>query len=238
MTFKFSAASCVLALVLTACGGGTGGTSNPSVTGTPAPMGPTPTPTSIGTTPTPTSVGTTPTVTPTPTSVGTTPTVTPTPTSVGTTPTVTPTPAGSSAGYFIKGTVNAAVRNGTVDVTGSWVNDGGAGSGLTAKTTDSPAPAVWSIQHLKNVVGTYSCNGGSGNNIVAITFSDPTVVVNPITDAPKLQVTTAGSPGACSVTVTAASATEVEGTFTATLHNNLGYTRTVTNGAFKVAKTN
>ena len=212
MTFKFSAASCVLALVLTACGGGTGGTSNPSVTGTPAPMGPTPTPTSIGTTPTPTSVGTT--------------------------PTVTPTPAGSSAGYFIKGTVNAAVRNGTVDVTGSWVNDGGAGSGLTAKTTDSPAPAVWSIQHLKNVVGTYSCNGGSGNNIVAITFSDPTVVVNPITDAPKLQVTTAGSPGACSVTVTAASATEVEGTFTATLHNNLGYTRTVTNGAFKVAKTN
>ena len=176
---------------------------------------------------------------PTPTTTGTPAPAGPTstPTSVGPTPTVTPVPTGGTGSHFIKGSVDGTMRSGTVDVTGSWVNDGGAGSGLTAKTTDTPAPAVWSIQHLKNVVGTYSCNG-SGNNIVAITFSDPKVVANPLTDAAKLQVTSAGSPGACSVTVTTASATEVEGTFTATLHNNLGYTRTVTNGSFKVSKTN
>ena len=190
MTFKFSAASCVLALVLTACGGGTGGTSNPSVTGTPAPVGPTPT---------------------------------------GPT-----TPTGTIASLFITATVDGSVRSGTVDVTGSWVDGVGPGSGLTAKTTDSPAPAVWSIQHLKNEVGTYNCSGGT--NSIAITFQDPTVVVNPMTDGAKIQVTSAGAPGSCSLTVTAASATVIEGNFTATLHNNLGYTRTVTNGSFRVAK--
>ena len=190
MTFKFSAASCVLALVLAACGGGTGGTSNPSVTGTPAPVGPTPT---------------------------------------GPT-----TPTGTIASLFITATVDGSVRSGTVDVTGSWVDGVGPGSGLTAKTTDSPAPAVWSIQHLKNEVGTYNCSGGT--NSIAISFQDPTVVVNPMTDGLKVQVTSAGAPGTCSLTVTAASASVIEGNFTATLHNNLGYTRTVTNGSFKVAK--
>ena len=190
MTFKFSAASCVLALVLAACGGGTGGTSNPSVTGTPAPAGPTPT---------------------------------------GPT-----TPTGTIASLFITATVDGSVRSGTVDVTGSWVDGVGPGSGLTAKTTDSPAPAVWSIQHLKNEVGTYNCSGGP--NSIAISFQDPTVVVNPMTDGAKIQVTSAGASGSCSLTVTAASATVIEGNFTATLHNNLGYTRTVTNGSFKVAK--
>ncbi len=190
MTFKFSAASCVLALVLAACGGGTGGTSNPSVTGTPAPVGPTPT---------------------------------------GPT-----TPTGTIASLFITATVDGSVRSGTVDVTGSWVDGVGPGSGLTAKTTDSPAPAVWSIQHLKNEVGTYNCS--SGTNSIAISFQDPTVVVNPMTDGAKIQVTSAGAPGTCSLTVTAASASVIEGNFTATLHNNLGYTRTVTNGSFKVAK--
>ena len=188
MTFKFSAASCVLALVLAACGGGTGGTSNPSVTGTPAPVGPTPT---------------------------------------GPT-----TPTGTIASLFITATVDGSVRSGTVDVTGSWVDGVGPGSGLTAKTTDSPAPAVWSIQHLKNEVGTYNCSGGT--NSIAISFQDPTVVVNPRTDGAKIQVTSVGAPGTCSLTVTAASATVIEGNFTATLHNSLGYTRTVTNGSFKV----
>ena len=188
MTFKFSAASCVLALVLAACGGGTGGTSNPSVTGTPAPVGPTPT---------------------------------------GPT-----TPTGTIASLFITATVDGSVRSGTVDVTGSWVDGVGPGSGLTAKTTDSPAPAVWSIQHLKNEVGTYNCSGGT--NSIAISFQDPTVVVNPMTDGLKIQVTSVGAPGTCSLTVTAASATVIEGNFTATLHNSLGYTRTVTNGSFKV----
>lgn len=197
MTFKFSAASCVLALVLAACGGGTGGTSNPSVTGTPAPVGPTPTPTSVGTT-----------------------------------PTVAPTPTGTIGSLFITATVDGSVRSGTVDVTGSWVDGVGPGSGLTAKTTDSPAPAVWSIQHLKNEVGTYNCSGGT--NSIAISFQDPTVVVNPMTDGLKIQVTSVGAPGTCSLTVTAASATVIEGNFTATLHNSLGYTRTVTNGSFKV----
>ena len=190
MTFKFSAASCVLALVLAACGGGTGGTSNPSVTGTPAPVGPTPT---------------------------------------GPT-----TPTGTIASLFITATVDGSVRSGTVDVTGSWVDGVGPGSGLTAKTTDSPAPAVWSIQHLKNEVGTYNCSGGT--NSIAISFQDPTVVVNPMTDGLKIQVTSVGAPGTCSLTVTAASATVIEGNFTATLHNSLGYTRTVTNGSFRVAK--
>ena len=190
MTFKFSAASCVLALVLTACGGGTGGTSNPSVTGTPAPVGPTPT---------------------------------------GPT-----TPTGTIASLFITATVDGSVRSGTVDVTGSWVDGVGPGSGLTAKTTDSPAPAVWSIQHLKNEVGTYNCSGGT--NSIVISFQDPQAVVNPMTDGLKVQVTSAGAPGTCSLTVTAASASVIEGNFTATLHNNLGYTRTVTNGSFKVAK--
>ncbi len=190
MTFKFSAASCVLALVLAACGGGTGGTSNPSVTGTPAPVGPTPT---------------------------------------GPT-----TPTGTIASLFITATVDGSVRSGTVDVTGSWVDGVGPGSGLTAKTTDSPAPAVWSIQHLKNEVGTYNCSGGT--NSIAISFQDPTVVVNPMTDGLKIQVTSVGAPGTCSLTVTAASATVIEGNFTATLHNSLGYTRTVTSGSFKVQK--
>ena len=190
MTFKFSAASCVLALVLAACGGGTGGTSNPSVTGTPAPVGPTPT---------------------------------------GPT-----TPTGTIASLFITATVDGSVRSGTVDVTGSWVDGVGPGSGLTAKTTDSPAPAVWSIQHLKNEVGTYNCSGGT--NSIVISFQDPQAVVNPMTDGAKIQVTSAGAPGTCSLTVTAASASVIEGNFTATLHNNLGYTRTVTNGSFKVAK--
>ena len=190
MTFKFSAASCVLALVLAACGGGTGGTSNPSVTGTPAPVGPTPT---------------------------------------GPT-----TPTGTIASLFITATVDGSVRSGTVDVTGSWVDGVGPGSGLTAKTTDSPAPAVWSIQHLKNEVGTYNCSGGT--NSIVISFQDPQVVVNPMTDGAKIQVTSAGAPGSCSLTVTAASATVIEGNFTATLHNTLGYTRTVTNGSFRVAK--
>ena len=190
MAFKFSAASCVLALVLAACGGGTGGTSNPSVTGTPAPVGPTPT---------------------------------------GPT-----TPTGTIASLFITATVDGSVRSGTVDVTGSWVDGVGPGSGLTAKTTDSPAPAVWSIQHLKNEVGTYNCSGGT--NSIAISFQDPTVVVNPMTVGLKVQVTSAGAPGSCSLTVTAASATVIEGNFTATLHNTLDYTRTVTNGSFRVAK--
>lgn len=147
-------------------------------------------------------------------------------------PSASPSPVPSGAGLHIKGTVDSTVRNGTVDVVGSWVDGVGAGSGLIAKTTDTPAPAVWSIQHLKNEVGSYSCSGGT--NSIAITFSDPTIVVNPLTDAAKIQVTTAGAPGACALTVTAASATEIEGTFTATLHNNLGFTRTVTNGSFKV----
>lgn len=167
------------------------------------------------------------------------PSPTPVPIGGGTlTPSPTTAPTGSSGSYFIKGTVDGTVRNGTVDVTGSWIDGSAAGNGLTAKTTDTPAPAVWSIQHLKNAVGTYSCNG-SGDNVAVVTFSDPKVVVNPMTDADKMQVLTAGGTpkGSCSITVTAASSTEMEGTFTATLKNYTGtYTRTVTNGSFKVAK--
>ncbi len=227
--FKISAlAACVAAGFLAACGGGGSGT---AATSTPAP-GATATATS---TPAP---GATATATSTP-APGATATSTPAPGATNTpTPAATPTSA-PCTGAFIKGTVDGSVRNATVDVTGSWVNNGGAGSALTGKTMDSPAPAVWTIQHLENTVGgPYACNV-SGSKIGAITFSDPTVVVNPMTDAMKIQVTSAGgSLGACSVTVTASSANSVEGTFTATLHNNLGYSRTVTNGSFKVCKTN
>ena len=187
MTFKFSATSCVLALLLAACGGGGTGTSNPSTTGTPAPTGPT-------------------------------------------TPTTAPT--GSGGSYFINGTVDGTARNGTKDV--SWSEVGPNTASMVANTTDVRISS-WSIQHLKRAAGTYSCNGGIGNNVV-ITFTDPTVIVDPILDSAKMQVTTASSPGACTVTVTAVTATEIEGTFTATLHNQMGYTRTVTNGSFKVAK--
>lgn len=141
-----------------------------------------------------------------------------------------------SGDYFIKGTVDGTVRNGTVNVSGSWLDGNASGSGLTA-STGGAQPIVWGIQQIKPVVGPYTCN--TGGNLLVISLTDSTVVnpMDPLT-AQNVQVMTGFAGGACSLTVTAVSATEIEGTFSATLKNaTQTFTRTVVNGSFKVART-
>ena len=159
-------------------------------------------------------------------------TATPVPGGTGS-PTAVPT---GSAGYNITGTVDGTVRNGTVNVSGSWLDGNASGSGLTA-STGGAQPIVWSIQQIKPVVGPYTCN--TGGNLLVISLTDSTVVnpMDPLT-AQNVQVMTGFAGGACSLTVTAVSATEIEGTFSATLKNaTQTFTRTVVNGSFKVART-
>ena len=144
----------------------------------------------------------------------------------------TPSPAGT---YFIKGAVDGTMRNGTVNVAGSWAGSTDKRS-LTANTGDTPSPAVWSIQFLTPTVGTYSCAGG-GNNTAVITFTDPSVVnpSDPMSSLNMMVLTTGG--GSCTVNVSAVSATEITGTFAATLKNIGGtFTRQVTGGSFTVGK--
>ena len=158
----------------------------------------------------------------------------------GLTPTLTPTASGSAtpvpAGTsFIQGAVDGTLRNGTVSVAGSWAGDTDKRS-LTANTGDSPSPAVWSIQFLTPTVGSYTCAGG-GNNTAVITFTDPSVVnpSDPMSALNMMVLTTGG--GSCTVNVSAVSATEITGTFSATLKNIGGtFTRQVTGGSFTVAK--
>ena len=156
-------------------------------------------------------------------------TPTPSPTASGS---ATPVPAGTS---FIQAAVDGTMRSGTVSVAGSWAGTTDKRN-LTANTGDTPSPAVWSIQFLTPTVGSYTCAGG-GNNTAVVTFTDPSVVnpADPMSSLNMMVLTTGG--GSCTVNVSAVSATEISGTFSATLKNIGGtFTRQVTGGSFTVAK--
>ena len=150
-------------------------------------------------------------------------TATPVPGGTGS-PTAVPT---GSAGYFITGTVNGSVKNGTKDVSGSFVDGGPNHATLVANTTDA-LTVSWSIQNVKRVVGTYNCN--TAGNLLVINLTDPS-------KGPLETLSASTTPGSCSVTVTSATANEIEGTFTATLKALASPTTfTVTNGSFKVGR--
>lgn len=143
----------------------------------------------------------------------------------------------------ISATVAGAQQLADVNVQGSWIINGSAGNSLSAQSSAQP-PIVWSIQHLKAAVGTYSC--GTSGEMGDIAFTNPGIVagdpMSAITNAWKIQTTTAhrSDGGKCMVTVTKVDESVIEGTFTATLvakgTGSQLETYAVTNGSFSVPK--
>lgn len=146
-----------------------------------------------------------------------------------------------SSDPHITGTMNGTVYAGTI------INGGGnyrlgtsAGNVLAAQTSGNP-PDVWSIQHIMAKVGTYNC--GTSDGVGNITFMNSSAIGTDFLNSWKyMNLTTAHTDegGKCTVKVTKADETAIEGTFTATVVGlgpaNQSVRYDITNGSFSVPK--
>ncbi len=142
-----------------------------------------------------------------------------------------------TSGPHITATVDGTVYEGTQNIAGTNYQPGLPAT-LAASTTSNDN---WSIQHLMTEVGTYTC--GKSGEVGNVTFMNTSKVASdPLNSWKFMNLTSAHSKegGKCSVTVTKADDTAIEGTFTATVVGlgpaNQVVTYSVTNGSFSVPK--
>ena len=128
----------------------------------------------------------------------------------------------------IKGTVAGTVLKADSDLYGdSYDRDGRTLIVIGGQSAGSPM-AAWVFAGVPHQTGTFACGTDAGAYI-DIRLSDKR-------SAPEVRYFADGGDGSsCSVTVTAVSATEVSGTFDATMMENGGSTSIqVTKGSFRV----